>query len=309
MQSRTPRRRVRIWVGLGWAVLLAVGFCTRAESGDAPRKASDARPADVRAALSTFGRAYRTKHSGARAEAVRALGALVDAKVAKRLLKCLRSERDPEVLVAVVETLGAQEPSKATIVPKLVARLEDEIDTERSRMAKGDCGLRIDPRTGDVDVDSAEGQARISTLRARSRMLVTLLSTLEALAWPVAKRPLDLTPLLLDADDALVVSVLERLARVRDWSSLRALLGLYRMYPTEAAWETGAVADGSGTNATAKAKWMEIYGHPDKQRPRPKIVTALRAALQAITDATFDSPDALAAYIERPEVQKRVAAR
>ena len=140
-------------------------------------------------------------------------------------------------------------------------------------------------------------------------MLASLLRTLTTLQWPVAKQPLDLTPLLLDPSNELVVAVLERMGTVKDWSALPQILALYRMYPAKALWQTGEINNALGTPAQAKADWMVRFGHPDKQRARPEVFDAIRAALQAITGMEFSDPEALAAYLDTPEVKKRSAAR
>ena len=49
-----------------------------------------------------------------------------------------------------------------------------------------------------------------------------------------------------------------------------------------------------------------MFGHPGKQRGRPKVHAALMAALKAITGADFASPDALGTYLKRKDVQARI---
>ncbi len=56
----------------------------------------------------------------------------------------------------------------------------------------------------------------------------------------------------------------------------------------------------SAHDLSAKAKWMSVYGDPDKRRPRPAVVAALRHALEAITGRAFAGPDELAAYLKDP---------
>jgi hypothetical protein len=78
------------------------------------------------------------------------------------------------------------------------------------------------------------------------------------------------------------------------------------MYPDESRWETGAVVDLAGTNATARARWMVRFGHPGKQRARPEVVLAIRDALRRVTGTGFDSPEGLEGYLAQADVQAQV---
>jgi hypothetical protein len=236
--------------------------------------------ADVRKALEVFGKAVRSREAGERIVAVRDLGVLVHEKVAARLVRLVKTEDDHEVLGVVFESLRRQRPFAEKIVPGLAARLESEAEEAAERLVKGDAGFRIDPRTGDADTSSPEGRRLLQETRQRAVAFVCLIGTLDALGWQPKGRLPDLTAFLQDPHDDLVVAVLGKLQAWKDRSCLAAVLDLYRMYPTESSWETGAVIDLAGTNATAKAKWMVRFGHPEKQRARPEVARAIRRALR-----------------------------
>ncbi len=260
-------------------------------------EASLASAGEVRAALSAFKKASRSKLAGERIEAVRALGSTLHPKVAKQLLKFSRKEDDLEVLTVAFEVLRGMKPLAGEIAPDLAKRLGREAAAEAKRAARGDPGIRIDPRTGDADTHSAAGKARLLAGRRRSAMLAALLATVDTLEWKGVRTPPDLVPLLQDPSDDLVEGVLARLRETKDPAALPAVLALYRMYPTGASWETGAVVDLAGTNASAKAKWMVLFGHPDKQRARPRVHAALLSMLKAVTGQAFATPDALASFL------------
>jgi hypothetical protein len=307
--AKTPRVRRRL---LGGAVALLLALLlldARLPSAEAGGAASPADPARARDALRVFQRASKAKLPGERIEALRALADVVHETVAKRLLAFTRSEKDPEVLTVAMEALARQTPSAPKILPKLSAMLSGEVDAQARRLAKGDAGMRIDPRSGNADTTSPEGRSRLRATRLRAGMLLALLSTLDALGWEPGPRPPDLTPLLQDPSDALVIAVLDWMGRHKVSSALPAVLDLLRMYPTEASWETGAVIDLGGTNASAKATWMVRFGHPDKQRARPEVYQSLQAMLSAVLGQTFETPEALAEHLARPESKRRPGKR
>lgn len=279
---------------LGGASLGAPGLAQAEE----PPVSEIAPAAEVRAALEAYARASRSKVAQERAEAVRTLARLIHERVTKRLLKTARREKHPAVLAATYDALARQRPFAASIVPKLATRLTAEAEAEGRRMARGTAEIHTDPRTGDPDLHSEAGRARLSVVQQQNEMRVALLAALDALGWEAGKRPPDLGPLLQSASDDLVVAVLAWMARNRIAAALPAVLDLFRMYPTAASWETGAVVDLGGTNASAKAKWMARFGHPDKQRARPDVHRAIHAFLESVTGRAFETPAALAAWLD-----------
>jgi hypothetical protein len=291
--ARHPSRPAARVPRLTIAGALLVGLVTAAPSRAWPEEA-----ATVRQALAAFSRSARSKLPGERIEAVRALGGLVDAGVAKRLLAFARREQDPEVLAATFDALAAQRPHAPLVAAKLAERLAEESAARRARAARGDAGVLIDPRTGDPDLTSPAGLARLHAQRGRSRMLASLMTALEALGWEPDRSPPDVTPLLQDPADEVVIGALSLLARTGAQAALPAVLELWRMYPNEATWETGAVVDLAGTDASAKATWMVRFGHPDKQRARPEVVRAVRAAVERLAGRPIEGPEGLEAHVE-----------
>jgi hypothetical protein len=228
---------------------------------------------------------------------VRALGRLVHPQVAIHLLKFAGKETDPEVLAVTYETLATLIEYADRLVPGLARQLREAAEGETARMAKGDAGFLVDPRSGDADTKSAEGRAHFAAARARWGGVLQLLQALRALGWDDTREAGLLLPFVQTADDGLVVEVLTQLRRYPADAVLPALLELFRMYPTPYTWETGAVVDLAGTNATAKAKWMLRFGHPDKQRARPQVVEALIATIEAVSGRRCETPEETAALL------------
>jgi len=112
-----------------------------------------------------------------------------------------------------------------------------------------------------------------------------------------------------DPSDGLVVGVLDVVGAWKAWPTLPDVLALYRCYPDPARRETGAVTDLDGTNASARATWIVLFGHPEKQRARPDVVKGLRRALESVTGTAFADPESLDAYLKRPEVAALVAGK
>lgn len=242
----------------------------------------------------------KAKDPRVRARAVEGLGAVDHPLVARELLGRLRKEADPLALEAVVAALGRQRTSAADVGKKLLEHLAAAAEAERKREAAGSPGFPVDPRTGEPALDTKEGREAVEAMTARSRVALAAIRALEALAVPAGANALAWTPLLQDPNDDLVVATLCGLAAGTCMEALPAILELYRMYPLPNTWETGAVTDLSGTNASAKAKWMVRFGHPDKHKARPKVVQAIGKALTALTGRSFDSPEALQEWMGRP---------
>jgi hypothetical protein len=82
------------------------------------------------------------------------------------------------------------------------------------------------------------------------------------------------------------------------------------MYPRENRYETGSALDLSsiGTEATSKAKWMLVFGHPQKQRPRPEIVKAIKRCVEELTGTEVEDPGDLEALIRRKDVKAKIEA-
>jgi len=293
--------------------LLVVCFLpvTSAWAGDPPAAASSRRPEapakEAKEALAVFAKASKEVHPGGRIEAVRALGRVVHPRIATHLLQFAGKETDPEVLAVTYETLGTLVEYAERLLPGLTRRLRQEAEAEAERTAKGDAGFLVDPRTGDADTKSIEGRAHLAASRSRWGQVSQLLRALRALGWADAREPALLLPFLQSADDALVVEVLGHLRRYPVEAVLPRVLELFRMYPTPFTWETGAVVDLAGTNATAKAKWMLRFGHPDKQRARPQVVEALIATIEGVSGKRCETPEEVTALLSSKAEPRRGA--
>jgi hypothetical protein len=232
----------------------------------------------------------------------------VHPKVADRLLRTLRRAREPEVRSAILGALGHQKTSQEKVMKKVVTWLRERAREDRGRIARGDSGLVIDPRTGDPDLLSPEGQLRLARWRARSEMLREAVYCVRLLCPERPRRAEDLLVFLQDPHDGLVVETLHLLAQWRVEDALPAILELYRLYPGPRRWDTSHVLARAGSNGKAKSRWMVTVGHPDKQRHRPKVVEAIRACLQSIAGCSFDTPEALERHLRGDKKRRRLSA-
>jgi hypothetical protein len=218
-------------------------------------------------------------------------------------VKFIAREEPGAALTAAYEALGAMRPFAKKIVPRLAKRLKSDAKDARERIVRRRPGVYIDPRTGDVDTSSEKGRAHMRHAAQRAEGIAAMLRALDSLGGlPVKKRP-DLTPFLQDASDVLVVETLRTLAAWDAWQALPAVLDLYRMYPTERSWSSDEHVH-SRSPSKAQVAWLAKFGHPDKRRPRPEVVEALRDMLRSVTGETFESPAALAAYLERIDTRR-----
>jgi hypothetical protein len=182
--------------------------------------------------------------------------------------------------------------------------LGEAADAERERLRRGKPSFRVDPRTGQADLDSEEGRLALAATRARGLMLREAIYCVRLLSTQPPEGADALAVFLHDPLDGLVI---ETLGAFRDWkteAALPALLDLYRCYPTPSTWETGAIVDLGGTNASAEARWMVLFGHPERQRARPEVVEALEACLEAITGRRFEGPEDLERWLRKEEKQR-----
>jgi hypothetical protein len=247
----------------------------------------------------------RSKFAGERALAVRGHLAKGHARVVAELLRVLARDADPVVSEACLAVLTLQKAAAAKVVPAVTKWLDAEAEAASARRKKNDPGFPLDPRTGEPEVDTLEGRAAMALLEARGRACHQAVRCVRALASEPPSNPLAWTVLLEDAHDPLVAELLGALAAWKCVAALRAILDLFRCYPTEASYETGAVVDPAGTDASAKRTWMVKFGHPDKRRPRPDVTRAIDRALLALTGEALTSPEALAARLDRPAARRR----
>jgi hypothetical protein len=163
----------------------------------------------------------------------------------------------------------------------------------------------VNPRTGESDVASPEGKAAFTASAARDRMVAAGFKCLLALGFNERPGGSSIAGVIQSPDEVLIVAALAYAGRHRLIDALPAILMLFRMYPRDNRWETGAVTHAGGTNASAKAEWMLYFGHPGKRIPRPRVVAAVRAAILALTGREVDDPEDLAILLREPPRRRR----
>lgn len=270
---------------------------SRATVGAALPAATEVSKTEARDCLDAFAKEMRARDSSARCRAVEAVGAYSHAKIADALLSLAKKSSDAALSAECYRQLARQTSSASSVTKAVVRTLVAEAEEDRRAFARGDIGIDMDPRTGDPVVDTPEAKAAILAMEQRGAMLAEAQRCVRRLKEPVPRHAEALLAFLQSPSDTLVVATLETIAEWRIESALPELLELYRMYPAEHQWGTGAVQDRSGTNASAKAKWMARFGHPFKRRPRPEVHGALQRALEAITGQTFESPEQLESHL------------
>jgi hypothetical protein len=237
---------------------------------------------------------------------------VIHPKVADRLLALALKDPEPLVRAAAFKGLGRQKTSKSTLGPRLARFLSQAAEEGRKAKARGDYGVLVDVKTGEVDTESDAGKAALRAKRERGKMLASAVDALDALGHREKDSVDCLREFLSDGNDDLVAHSLKMLGKWKVWSVLDPdLLQLFEMYPKEDEFQTGSAtvdtgASGSGDQQAAKRKWMGKYGDPDKRRPRPKVVKALKQALLDITGEKFEEPKALREYTDRPEVKRKM---
>lgn len=286
------------------AALLLVAAGGAARAGDVP-----VTEAQARAALDASKEGAKSKDAKERAAAAEPLARLDHPLVAKELLARFKRETEPSVERAILHALAMQKASHGDVEKRVVAWLAAQAQDVRDREAAGDPGFPFDPASGRTAFDTEAGKKALARIAERGAARLEGIAALDALGRDTNPDVVAWLPFLQDPSDALVVRVLDGLGKAKVKESLHALLDLFRMYPTDATWATGGVTDISGTDATARAKWMVRFGHPYKQKPRPDVFHALSKALVAITGRSFDSPDALAAFLAAADEHKKTRTR
>ena len=259
-------------------------------------------------ALREFDKAYRKRDVGRRTLALETLGAVDHPKVAARLGKLVKRKKDPRVQAALLAALASQSALGEKVMKKVAQWLLEEARIERNRIARVKPQVRVDPRTGEPDTTSEEGRLWLETTKVRGQMLREAMLCVRLYCDEPPKDAEELGVFLHDAHDALVIETLETFAKWRLQAALPDLVELYRMYPTERAWETSHILQRAGNARRAKTIWMVQFGHPNKQRYRPEVVQALRKCLESITGRSFDTPEDLMEWLADPEAKRRSAA-
>jgi len=267
---------------------------------------------DAKDALEKFEAAFATEDLDFKVEAVERLRKVLHPLVAERLFKVAVGDPQAMVRAAAFRGIGLQKPSKGALGPKLCKFLSDAAEASRKAKARGDYGIRIDTKTGEVDTESDEGKAALRAKREKGKMLAEAVRALDALGCRERDSVDCLREFLGDGNDDLVALCLGMFGKWKEWSVLSPdLLFLFELYPNENDFETGSIsvdtgAAGSADAQAAKRKWNAKYGDPDKRRPRPVVVKALKKALFDITGQEFADPKALREYVGRPEVKRKI---
>ncbi|HEU4394296.1 MAG TPA: hypothetical protein VFS92_01950 [Planctomycetota bacterium] len=314
MPTRTPLQVLALSI----AALLAAPAAA-APSGDEPEAAPP--PAAAPAAnvsdkvakdeLDKFEQGFDTEDLDYRIEAVERLRKTLHPTVADRLFKIATEDASPPVRAAAFRGLGLQKPSAKTIGPRLSKILARIAEENRKAKAKGDYGVKVDVKTGDVDTTSDEGKALLRAKRERGKMLAEAVRALDALEYREKDSVDALREFLSDGNDDLVAMSLGMLGKWKVWPVIPDIRELFEIYPKEDEFQTGSVtvdtgAAGNEDSAAAKRKWMAKFGDPDRRRPRPKVVKALKKALLDITGKQFEDPKALREFEKEPENKRRI---
>ncbi len=182
---------------------------------------------------------------------------------------------------------------------KVHSWLEHEARVERRRLDAGEPGIRVDPKTGRPDLRSEEGRLELTRRLTRAQVIREAVFCARTLSREVPSALDPFAVFLEDPHDDLVIEVLEAFGQWKADAVLPALLALYLAYPAPDRVASRALAPPDAADDAERRAWTARFGHPDKRRPRPRVVEALRACLLEITGRSFASPEALAAYVGR----------
>ena len=289
-----------LWIPVVLAFLLATPLWG-AEEG------TPASLAEALEALRGFERAYRTRDVARREAALDIVGRIDHPKVASRLGRLLKREKAPGAQAALFRALSAQSAPGERVMKKVAKWLVAEAKEERNRIRRVMPQVRVDPRTGEVDVTSEDGRLRLETTRARSLVLREAMLCVRLFFREPPKEAHELGVLLQDPHDGLVIETLRAFGAWRLEAALPDVHALFQMYPTERSWDTSHVLTRAGNDRIAKGIWLVQFGHPGKQRTRPEVVDAIHTCLQAVTGRRFETPAQVEAWIRDPK-RKRSAA-
>lgn len=280
----------------------------------APAKPVESVPDDkAKEAIERFRREFESEDLDLKLEALTRFRKVVHPDVAAVLLDlAFKSELVP-VRASAFKGLALQKTSARTVGPKVARFLTDAAKENRSRKAKGDYGV-MDPKTGDVDTTSPEGKAAQAARRQRGQMLAEAVKVLDEIGYRDRDGVDTLREFLTDGNDDLVAFVLGTFGKWKEWSVLDPdFKDLFEMYPKEDEFNTGSTSVDTGSSGNedqqaAKRKWMAKYGDPDRRRPRPKVVKALKQAILDITGEKVDTVEAYKEFLKRPDVKRRIKA-
>ena len=315
-----PRRR-RATLLTAAAILAVACFAVRsagaAEDPPKPGAAPAAPPAEdvtdtaAKVALDRLARDVADASPKVRLEAVTRAGAVMHPTVAAALLELGTKHAETRIRVAAFQGLARQTTSAKVVGPKLAKYLGDEAEDGRKKRARGDYGVRIDPKTGKTDTESDEGKAALLAKRERGQILAEAVRALDALGHRDRDTVEVLLDFLSDGNDDLVAHIMTMFGKWKEWSVLPELVDLYEMYPAEDKVNMGSTsvdtgAAGSADAQSAKRAWASKYGDPDRRRARPKVVRAMRKAVLDITGEPIEDVQTLRDFLRKPEVKRKV---
>ncbi|MCK6481362.1 MAG: hypothetical protein HUU06_06910 [Planctomycetaceae bacterium] len=289
-----------------------------AEAPPPAKEVKDVPEEEAKAALDSFARQVDTEDLDFQIEAVKRLRKVVHPTVAARLMDIAMDDYPGKIPVLVraeaFRGLLLQKTSAKTVAPRVSKWLGQAAEANRKAKARGDYGVLLDPKTGDADTTSPEGQKVLRAKRDRGRMLSEAVKLVRDLDYRDRQSVEVFEEFLSDGNDDLVALVLGAFGAWKEWSVLPALADLYEIYPEKDSFETGSVsvdtgAAGSADQQAAKKRWMAKFGDPDRRRARPKVHVALLQALKDITGEEFKHPRDLREYMKKPEVKRRIRAR
>lgn len=274
------------------------------------RPAEAVSPEKAKEAIERFRREFETEDIDLKLEALARVSRIDHADVAALLLDLALRTKDVPVRTAAFKGLAHQKASVKAVGPRVSRWLLDAAKENAKARARGDYGVVIDKKTGDVDTKSDEGKAALRVKRERGRMIAEAMRLLDGVPLPVPDPVEGLREFLDDGNDDVVVITLGMLGKWKEWTVLPDIQSLFDIYPHADRYETGSVsvdtgAAGSADASAAKRKWMAKFGDPDKRRARPLVVKAIKKALLDITGEAIEDPSALREFRRRPDVKRK----
>lgn len=301
------------------AAFLACALAAPAFAQEASPPAKD-KPAEnvpddkAKESIERFRREFETQDIDLKLEALGRVSRIVHPDVAVLLLDLALKSKEVPLQGAAFKGLAHQKTSTKTIGPRVSRWLLDAAKESRKARARGDYGVVIDKKTGDADTQSEEGKAALRVKRDRGKMIAEAMRLLDGLGYREKDSVDGLRDFLDDGNDDVVVITLGMLGKWKEWTVLPDIQELFDIYPTEDSYQTGSVsvdtgAAGSADASAAKRAWMGRFGDPDKRRPRPKVVKAIKQAILDITGEKIGDPQALKELCRRPDVKRKVRAK
>jgi len=301
-------RRWNLLAAMVCLLFLAVA-APEALADDATHKTpSDVSDSAARAALKVFADAFKSEAAEDRVLAVEALATTWHKTVAARLLKVAADDPDAGVRRSAFQALGGQNPALRSTSRKLAKLVAAESELRRKARLKALPDYPTN-RFGDSLLNTPKGKAWQAKARAEAEEWLAALKSLERLGRKPEQPGLIGREFLDDPNDELVAFAIGLLGRWKAWTALPALMDLFARYPTHDTWSSVGVRVNRGGHAAAKSIWHARYGHPDKCKPRPLVNLAILKALTAITGEVFAEPEALATFLKRKDVVRKVRGR